>query len=118
MRLDNILSPRSQSFFALQVIWGSLVSAVAYLLSLRARNSMNFKPICKILVYKIFNRFARFWSIKSLKILGTRLPFQEPVHAIVIFQYLIKRRTIFLRHPCMITCLDKIFNGIFQQDSE
>ena len=40
--LDNLLLPRSSTFFALQVIRGSLVSAVAYFLSLRARNSMNF----------------------------------------------------------------------------
>ena len=53
MTLNSLLLPRYSSFLALQVIWGSLVSAVAYFLSLRARNSMNFQPICKILVSKI-----------------------------------------------------------------
>ena len=32
---------------------GSLDSAIAYFLSLKARNSVNFQPICKILVPKI-----------------------------------------------------------------
>ena len=47
--------PRSSRFFALQVIWGSLVSAMAYFLSLKARNSVNCNPICKILISKIFS---------------------------------------------------------------
>ena len=34
MTLDKLLLPRYLSFFALQVIWGFLVSAIAYLLSL------------------------------------------------------------------------------------
>ena len=50
MTFYNLILPPSSRFFALQVIWGSLVSAAAYLLSLKARNSMNFQPICKILV--------------------------------------------------------------------
>ena len=32
-------------------------------------------------------------------ILGTGLSSHEPVNVVVVFQYLIKRRTIFLRHP-------------------
>ena len=35
---------RSSMSFALQVIWGSLVSAIAYFLSLKALNSVNFQP--------------------------------------------------------------------------
>ena len=41
--------------FAIQVIRGSLVSAIAYFLSLKAHNSVNFRPICKILVSKIIS---------------------------------------------------------------
>ena len=32
-------------------------------------------------------------------ILGTGSSFHEPVHVVLIFQYLSKRRTIVLRHP-------------------
>ena len=44
--MDNLL-PRSSSFFALLLIWGSLVSAVAYFLSLKARISVSFQQIWK-----------------------------------------------------------------------
>ena len=65
-----------------------MVSAIAYFLSSRAHNSVNSQPICTILASKII-------SI----ILGTGLSFFEPAHVVLIFQYFIKRRTIFLRHP-------------------
>ena len=57
MTLDKLPLPRSSSFlhFALQVILGSLVSAIAYFLSLKARNSVNFQPICKIPVSEIIS---------------------------------------------------------------
>ena len=42
-------------------------------------NSLNFQPICKILLSNYFI------------VLGTVLSSHEPVHIIVIFQYLIKR---------------------------
>ena len=51
--LDNLPLLRSSSFFALYVIQGSLVLAVPHFLSLRACDSLNFLPICKILVSKI-----------------------------------------------------------------
>ena len=50
---DKLFLPQSSRFFALQVIWGPLVSAIAYLLSLKAPKSVNVQPICKILVSKI-----------------------------------------------------------------
>ena len=55
MTLDKFLLPRSVSFFALQVIWWSLVSAIAYFLSLKAHNSVNAQPICKMLVSRIIS---------------------------------------------------------------
>ena len=55
MTLDKLLLPRASTFFALQVMWGSLVSAIAYFGSLKAHNSVNFQPICKILVSKLFH---------------------------------------------------------------
>ena len=42
MALDKLLLYRSSMLFALQVILGSLVAAIAYFLSLKARNSVNF----------------------------------------------------------------------------
>ena len=88
--IQLINSNKLISFFALQIFWGSLVSAVAYFLSLELATQW------------IFSRFARFWSLSYFKILGTGLLFHEPVHFIVIFQYLIKRRTLFLRHSVHI----------------
>ena len=41
--------------FANQFSGGSLVSAIAYFLSSRVRNSVNFQPICTILVSKIIS---------------------------------------------------------------
>ena len=55
MTLDKLLLPRSSRFFASQVILGCLVSAIACFLSLKARNSVNFQPIWKILVSKIIS---------------------------------------------------------------
>ena len=55
MALDKLHLLRCSRFFALQVIWGSLVPAIAYFLSSKARNSVNFQPICKILVSKIIS---------------------------------------------------------------
>ena len=74
MTLDNLLLPRCLRLFALQVISGSLVSAIAYFLSLKA------------------------WNSESFIILRTGYIFHESAPVIVIFQYLIKRRTISLRH--------------------
>ena len=79
MALDKLLLPRSLRFCALEVIWGSLVSAIAHFLSLKACNSVN------------LNRFARFWSLKLFIILETGLSSHESVHVIVILQYLIGR---------------------------
>ena len=56
----------------MQVILGSLVPVVAYLLSLKAHNSMNFQPICKI------------------SKLRDRVVFPYPVHILVVFQYSIE----------------------------
>ena len=53
MTLYNLLLLPSSSFFALQLIWGSLVSAAAYFRSLKAGNAVNFQLICKILASKI-----------------------------------------------------------------
>ena len=55
MTPDKLLLPRPSRFFALQGIWGSLVSVIAYFLFLKARNSVNFQPICKILVSKVIS---------------------------------------------------------------
>ena len=56
-RYDNGYASVTSVFelFAITVIWGSLVSAIAYFLSLRARNAVNFQPICTILVSKIIS---------------------------------------------------------------
>ena len=56
MTLYNSLLPPSSSFFALQVIWWSLVSATTYFKSLKSHNSMNCEPIYKILVPKIISK--------------------------------------------------------------
>ena len=53
MTLDKLLLPPSSSFLQYQLPWGSLVSAIAYFLSSRARNSVNFQPTCTILISKI-----------------------------------------------------------------
>ena len=63
MALDNLFLPQSSSFFALYVIRGSLVSAVAYFSSLNARDTVN------------FNRFARFWSLELFENLRDRVTF-------------------------------------------
>ena len=87
MALDKLLLHRSSRFFALQVFSGSLVSAIAYFLSLKARNSVNFQPICKILITSDLQNY--FITLE------TGLPFHESVYVIVILEYLIKRQTIF-----------------------
>ena len=56
MTLYNLLLPLSSSFFALQVICGSLVSDAASFSSWKARNSMNSLPISKILVFEIISK--------------------------------------------------------------
>ena len=63
---------------------GSLVSEIAYFLSLKAHNSLNFQPIRKILVSKI------------ILMLGTRSSSHELVHIAIIFRCLIRRQTILL----------------------
>ena len=55
MTLDKLLLPRSFRFYALKVIWGSLVSATAYFFILKGRNSVNSQPICTILVSKVIS---------------------------------------------------------------
>ena len=56
MTLYNVLLPPYSRLFALQVIEGFLVSVIAYLLSLKARKSMNFQPISKIPFSKIISK--------------------------------------------------------------
>ena len=53
MTLDKLLLPPSSSFLQYKQSGGSLVSAIAYFRSSRARSSVNFQPICTILVSKI-----------------------------------------------------------------
>ena len=77
MTLEKLVLPQSLRFFELQKIWRPLVSDTAYFLSLKARNSVNFI------------------------ILGTGIFSHESVYVIIVFQYSIKRRTIFLRHPAL-----------------
>ena len=42
---------------------------------------------------------------------GTGLSFHEPVHVVLIFQYFIKRRTIFFDTPC-------IYSNVFVYEDE
>ena len=76
MPLDNLLLLQSSSFLALYVIWVSVFS-------------------CRIFVIFESSRLSEFLTdlqdsgLQSYsKIFGTVLLFHEPVHLIVIFQYL------------------------------
>ena len=91
MALHNPLLLRLLSLFALQVIKGSLASAVASFTSLKARNLANFQPICEILVSKIIFKFSGMWL-------------HGPVRLIVTFSYSIKCRTTFLRYSTEKHC--------------
>ena len=99
MTLDKLLLPQSSRFFALQVILGSLVSALVHFLSLKAHNSVNFQPICKILVSKksLLNLRDRVYLLMSLFILSLFFTFNQTSNN-------------FLRHPVGFTSCLKLYN--------
>ena len=87
MTLDKLLLPPSSSFFAIPVIWG--VSGFSYRIFLIVKSSY----------LSEFSTDLHDFSLKNcFIILGTGLPFYEPIHVVFVFQYFIKRRAIFLRH--------------------
>ena len=99
MTWDNFLLSRFSSFFALHVTWGSLVSAVAYFLSLKARNSMNFQPI------------TRFWSLKSFHNPRDRVIFPWACSCHRYFSIFNQASKIFLRHPVDATNNCEVWNS-------
>ena len=81
MTLDKLLLPRSSKFFALQVIWGSLVD------------------LWKLTTQWIFNRFARFWSLKLLHNLRDRVIFPWLCPCYHYFSIFNQTLNNFMGHP-------------------